>query len=255
MQNAEMKMRIRIFLFIPLLLVGCTSVASVLPSQQSPPKTQTGQQSHSFQRNLSRTVSGKYLLFLPQDYGKEQKRYPLIMYLHGGSLRGDDVEKVRALGLPQLLEKDKSFPFIVVSPLCPAGEIWTDTDMLIGILDEVVAQYSVDPSRIYLTGHSMGGRGVWYLAYKHPERFAAIAPMSGGPNITAWASKLKNVPVWVFHGAKDDLVPLSQSEEMVNAIKAVGGDVKFTALPDRDHYILDMYENKQLYEWFLQHRK
>jgi predicted peptidase len=250
-----MKMCLRICLFIPLLLVGCTSVASVSSSQQSPPKTQTGQQSHSFQRNLSRTASGKYLLFLPQDYGKEPKRYPLIMYLHGGSLRGDDVEKVRALGLPQLLEKDKSFPFIVVSPLCPAGEIWTDTDMLIGILDEVIAQYSVDPARIYLTGHSMGGRGVWYLAYKHPERFAAIAPMSGGPNIIAWGSKLKNVPVWVFHGAKDDLVPLSQSEDLVNAIKAVGGEVKFTVLPDRDHYILDTYENKQLYEWFLQHRK
>jgi dipeptidyl aminopeptidase/acylaminoacyl peptidase len=63
------------------------------------------------------------------------------------------------------------------------------------------------------------------------------------------------VPVWVFHGAKDDLVPLSQSEDLVNAIKAVGGEVKFTVLPDRDHYILDTYENKQLYEWFLQHRK
>ena len=248
-------MCIRNGLFFPLLLLGCTSVASVSPSQGPPPQPQTGQQSHSFQRKLSRIVSGKYLLFLPQDYGRGQKRYPLIMYLHGGSLRGDDVEKVRTLGLPQLLEKDKSFPFIVVSPLCPAGEIWTDTDMLIGILDEVVAQYSVDPSRVYLTGHSMGGRGVWYLAYKHPERFAAVAPMSGGPNITAWASKLKDVPVWVFHGAKDQLVPLSQSEDMVNAIKAAGGDVKFTVLPDRDHYILDMYENRQLYEWFLEHKK
>jgi predicted peptidase len=214
-----------------------------------------GQHPHSFEQKETKSVRGKYLLYLPQDYGKAQRRFPLIMYLHGGSLRGDDVEKVRSLGLPQLLEKDKSFPFIVVSPLCPAGEIWTDVDMLIGILDQVISKYSVDTERIYLTGHSMGGRGVWYLAYKHPERFAAIVPMSGGPNITAWASRLKGVPVWVFHGAKDDLVPLSQSEDMVNAIKAAGGDVKFTVLPDRDHYILDMYENKQLYEWFLQHRK
>jgi predicted peptidase len=126
---------------------------------------------------------------------------------------------------------------------------------LIGILDEVSAKYSVDASRIYLTGHSMGGRGVWYLAYKHPERFAAIAPMSGGPTIVAWANRLKRVPIWVFHGAKDQLVPLSQSEDIVNAIKAEGGDVKFTVLPDRDHYILDMYENEQLYEWFLQHKR
>lgn len=127
--------------------------------------------------------------------------------------------------------------------------------MLVGILDEVTSRYSVDVAKIYLTGHSMGGRGTWYLASKHPERFAAIAPMSGGPNITAWASRLKDVPVWAFHGAKDELVPLSQSEEMVSAIKAVSGDVKFAVLADRDHFILDTYENKQLYEWFLQHKR
>jgi len=170
------------------------------------------------------------------------------MYLHGGSLRGDDVKKVRTLGLPQLVEQDKSFPFVVVSPLCPAGEIWTDTEMLIGILDEVVSKYSVDAERVYLTGHSMDGRGTWYLAYKYPERFAAIAPMSAISTISVWASKLKNVPVWAFHGAKDNIVPVEESKTMVVALQKVGGNVKFTELADRDHFILDMYEDKQFYE-------
>ncbi len=223
--------------------------------QQEFSQSSSGQQSRSFKKKVARDVSGKYLLFLPADYGKTKKRFPLIMYLHGGSIRGDNVEKVRTLGLPQLLEQDKSFPFIVVSPLCPAGEIWTDTEMLIGILDEVGSKYRVDAERVYLTGHSMGGRGTWYLAYKYPERFAAIAPMSPVSTISAWASKLKKVPVWAFHGAKDNNAPIEESKTLIDALKAIGGDVKFTELTDRDHFILDMYEDMQLYEWFLQHRR
>jgi len=215
-----------------------------------------GQHPQALRGSITKNLSGQYLLFLPQDYGKGEKRYPLIFYLHGGSLRGNDIERVRSLGLPQLVENDKSFPFIVLSPQCPEGEIWTDTDLLIAILDDVVSQYAVDRERVYLTGHSMGGRGAWYLAYKHPDRFAAIAPMSGGPTIAAWASRLKEMPVWAFHGAKDDLIPLAESQRMVDALKAAGNnEVKFTILLERDHYMLDTYEKKELYDWFLQHRR
>ncbi len=223
--------------------------------QQEFSQSSNGQQSRSFTKKIARDVSSKYLLFRPADYGKTKKRFPLIMYLHGGSLRGDDVERVRTLGLPQLVEQDESFPFVVVSPLCPAGEIWTDTEMLIGILDEVASKYRIDADRVYLTGHSMGGRGTWYLAYKYPERFAAIAPMSPVSTISAWVSKLKNVPVWAFHGAKDNIAPIGESKTLVDALKTTGSEVKFTELTDRDHFILDMYEDKQLYEWFLQHRR
>ena len=216
---------------------------------------QPGQRPQTFQRTINRTVTTKYLLFLPQDYGRREKRWPLILYLHGGSRRGDDIEMVRAFGLPQVVEKDPSFPFIVVSPQCSQGEIWTDADTLINLLDEVLNKYVVDRERVYLTGHSMGGRGVWYLAYKYPERFAAIAPMAGPAAISSWATRLKDMPIWVFHGAKDVDVPLSESEQMVNALKAVGDNVKFTIYPDRDHFILDTYENKDLYNWFLQHKR
>ncbi len=157
--------------------------------------------------------------------------------------------------MPRLVEQDKSFPFIVVSPLCPAGEIWTDTDLLVGVLDEVISNYSVDADRVYLTGHSMGGRGTWYLAYKFPDRFAAIAPISALSTIPAWAGRLKGVPIWVFHGAADNVVGAEESEAMVNAAKAAGGSVKYSLLSGRDHFILDIFENKLLYEWFLQHKR
>jgi predicted peptidase len=218
-------------------------------------QTGSGQHPQEFQRTVTQELRMKYLLFIPEGYNTDQK-WPLIMYLHGGSRRGNDVEKLRepGFGLPAIVEKNKSFPFIVLSPQCPDGEIWTDTDALVTLLDKVIKEYSVDPTRIYLTGHSMGGRGTWYLAYKHPEKFAAIAPMSSLSVITAWASRLKNMPIWAFHGAKDEIVPIAETEDLINALKSIGNDVRFSVLPDRDHYILDVCENQELYSWFLQHR-
>jgi predicted peptidase len=157
----------------------------------------------------------QYLLFTPEGYEQaEGKIWPLIVYLHGGSRRGENIERLRepGYGLPAMVEKNKSFPFIVLSPLCPEGEYWTDTEAVIALLDEVMNKYAVDASRVYLTGHSMGGFGTWYLAYKHPEKFAAIAPMSAPMVITAWASRLKEMPIWVFHGEKDELVPVPTSK-------------------------------------------
>jgi predicted peptidase len=235
-----------------MLITILLSLLSLLLQLSSP---QNGQHSHRFERKVAKDVGGNYLLYLPQNYGREQKRYPLIMYLHGGSLRGDDVERLRTSGLPRIVDKDPSFPFIVVSPLCPAGEIWTDTDLLIGILDKVMSQYAVDSERIYLTGHSMGGRGALYLAYKYPDRFAAVVTISPHSTITAWAQRLKGIPIWIIHGAKDEFVPFGESESMAKALKDVGGDVKFTVLAERNHFILDSYGNKQLYEWFLEHRR
>jgi len=97
----------------------------------------------------------------------------------------------------------------VVSPQCPNGEFWTDTEALIALLDQIEKDYAVDLSRVYLTGHSMGGFGTWYLAYQHPERFAAIAPMSAPFSVTAWAERLKEMPIWAFHGSDDSLVPIA----------------------------------------------
>jgi predicted peptidase len=218
----------------------------------------SGQHPQEFRGTVTRSVEMKYLLFIPDGYGDNQaKKWPLIVYLHGGSRRGDDVEKLRepGWGLPALLEKKKSFPFIVVSPLCPNGEFWTDTEALIALLDEIEKHYSVDLSRVYLTGHSMGGFGTWYLAYQHPERFAAIAPMSAPFVVTTWADRLKKMPIWAFHGSDDNLVPLAGVQDLIDALRALGNNVRFTVLPGRDHGILDTYENDELYSWFLEHAR
>ena len=109
----------------------------------------------------------------------------------------------RSCALPHRLQQDQQFPFVVVAPLCAEGEIWTDTDALVQLVDEVVRNYRVDNKRVYVTGHSMGGRGALYLAYKYPERFAAVVAMSPLSPITAWAKQLHNVSLWIIHGAKD----------------------------------------------------
>ena len=143
-----------------------------------------------------------------------------------------------------------------MSPQCPINDSWTDkVEVLINLLDDIVARYNVDTERIYLTGLSMGGYGSWALAAEYPERFAAVAPICGGGN-RIMAFRLKNVPVWAFHGAKDSVVPLKQSEEMVKAIKARGGDAKLTVYPDTGHDSwTKTYKNKELYDWFLKHSK
>jgi predicted peptidase len=143
----------------------------------------------------------------------------------------------------------------VVSPLCPNGEYWTDTEALISLLDEIEKYYAMDQSRVYLTGHSIGGFGTWYLAYKHPDRFAAIAPMSAPFVVTAWADRLQKMPIWAFQGSKDDLVPIAGTQELIDTLHALGNNVRFTILPGRDHGILDTYEKDELYSWFLEHAR
>jgi predicted peptidase len=198
----------------------------------------------------------EYLLFLPLTSNEDpHRRWPLILYLHGGSLRGDDVNKLRTLGLPHRLEQDRQFPFVVVSPLCPQGEIWTDADALAQLVDQVVRTNRIDEKRIYVTGHSMGGRGALYLAYRLPTRFAAIVAMSPLSPITAWAKELRNTPVWIIHGAKDGAAPIKDSEELVSAIEQSGGHPKFTPLADRHHFILDLYDKNDVFDWMTKHRR
>jgi predicted peptidase len=177
-----------------------------------------------FQSETRHSFRVSYLLFLPADYRKNVNvRWPLILYLHGGSLRGTDVNQVRSLGLPHKLESEPNFPFIVVSPQCLPGEIWTDVEALSALLDRVKTDYRIDPDRIYVTGHSMGGRGALYLAYRLPERFAAILALSPLSPITAWKDNLAKIPLWIFHGKADNLAPVAETEELVRGIEATGG--------------------------------
>jgi len=230
-----------------LFLAGCATTARVV----SPP---TGQHPQAFKRTVQKTVSAKYLLYLPKDYAKGDKLWPTILFLHGAGERGDNLELVKKHGPPKIVEQNENFPFIVVSPQCPKDGWWSN-DVLIALLDEVVAKYRADPNRVYLTGLSMGGFGTWELAIEYPDRLAAIAPICGR-GAPVRASRLKNLPVWVFHGAKDNLVPLKESEAMVNALRKVGADVKFTVYPEAGHDSwTETYNNPELYDWFLKHKR
>ncbi len=208
----------------------------------------------AFRRTITKTVGCKYLLFLPKGYGAGGDRWPLILFLHGAGERGADLELVKVHGLPKILDMQHDFPFIVVSPQCPHDGWWSN-DVLNALLEEVVSRYAIDGDRIYVTGLSMGGYGTWSLAIEYPRKFAAIAPICGG-GIPLLASRIKHLPVWAFHGTEDDVVPLTESERMVNSLKECGGNVKFTVYSDAGHDSWTRtYENPALYSWFLQNRR
>jgi predicted peptidase len=197
----------------------------------------------------------EYLVFLPKEYEKSTEKWPLILYLHGGSVRGDDISRMKKLGLTEKVEADPNFPFIVVSPQCHQGEIWTDVDALGAILDEVAQTNRVDPDRVCVTGHSMGGCGALYAASKMPDRFAAVVSLGPVAPITTWAEKLATIPLWLFHGANDQFTPLKEVEELVHAVEAADGHPQLTVLPGRDHYILDVYDRPDLYKWLAQQKR
>ncbi len=233
-----------------LALAGMTLLAGGVQAQNA------GEQAPQvFEKKITKVVKGQFLLSLPKEYGKDaDKKWPLILFLHGSGERGSDLEKVKTHGPPKLVTQGKEFPFIIVSPQCPEDEGW-DSDVLGGLLDEVEQKYAVDKDRVYVTGLSMGGFGTWNLAMAFPDRFAAIAPICGGGNPKK-VDKIKNLPVWVFHGGKDPVVPIARMQAMVDALKAIGGDVKATVYPEAGHDSWTVtYDNPELYTWFLQHKR
>lgn len=222
------------------------------------------QTSQSFKKKISRTLSADYLLYLPKGYeAKGVKRWPLVMFLHGAGERGSDLRKVAVHGPPKLVKAGKEFPFILISPQCPTDQVWSD-EVLLGLLDQVIKKHKVDTNRVYLTGLSMGGYGTWSLGIKHPERFAAIAPVCGGGETInvllssrSKSAALKSLGVWAFHGAKDGVVKLDESQRMVAVLKAVGvRETELTVYPEAQHDSwTETYANEKLYEWLLKHER
>ena len=209
------------------------------------------QQSQKLERTIKVTMN--YLLYLPKDYA-QQDSWPLLLFLHGAGERGDDLERVKVHGPPKLIAAGKEFPFIVVSPQCPSNQWWQPHE-LAALLDEIVEKYKVDQDRVYVTGLSMGGYGTWSLAGFSPDRFAAIVPICGGGDPRT-VRRFPHLPVWVFHGAKDSVVPLAASEEMVEALKKVNGNVKFTVYPEADHDSwTEAYNDPELYKWLLEQKR
>ncbi len=202
----------------------------------------------------------QYLCYLPKDYpGTNGQRWPLLLFLHGAGERGSDLLRAAVHGPLKQVRRGQEFPFIVVAPHCPADRIWED-EPLLQLLNHVEQKYAVDAHRIYLTGISMGGYGTWQLGLRHPGKFAALVPICGGGNMIEVVlgprdnpAAFQHLPIWAFHGAKDDVVPLSESERMVGQLKKLGvKNVRLTVYPEADHDSwTETYENPELYAWLL----
>jgi predicted peptidase len=189
-----------------------------------------------------------YVVYVPRDYTPARK-WPVVLFLHGSGERGTNGLAQTQVGLPvQLRVHPERFPCLVVMPQCPPGQGWgaaipgfsedhpETLDLAMNALDTVLKKYSTDPDRVYLTGLSMGGFGSWDLGSKHPERFAAMMVVCGGGDPAKVAPRLKDKPVWVFHGGADPTVPVKRSQEMVEALKAAGNtQVKYTEYPGVGH--------------------
>lgn len=233
-----------------LLLIACFSMSFIM--------AQNIQQPGMFIGTVTKKVSVQYLLYLPVDYQEAKSQsFPLLIFLHGSGERGDNLDLLKINGLPKLIDDGEEFPFIVLSPQCPALEEFS-IDALYELFQFIVSEYRVNTKQIFLTGLSMGGTATWDLAYAYPDYFAAIVPICGrvNRNYPERASEIAALPIWVFHGANDKVVPISVSANLVEALQEKGSDVMFTIYPTGGHNIWNRaYKNPELYNWLLQKSK
>ena len=204
-----------------------------------------------------KTLALDYLIALPEGYDKDGDAVPLMLFLHGAGERGKDLDKVKLHGPPKMIEKGHDFGAIVVSPQCPKDSWWTyEVDALIALIDKIERDYNVDKQRIYITGLSMGGYGTFALCARQPERFAAAVPVCGGSDLfSAW--RLKDMPLWAFHGEADKVGPAEESKRLIKAIQDEGGKhAKLTLYPGVGHNSWDKaYSDKAMWAWLFKQKR
>ena len=209
-------------------------------------------ESNALDATLSRHVHLPYRVWLPQGY-EASKAWPAIVFLHGSGERGTDLSFVERNGPPRYV-LEHGLPFVVIAPQLPEGATWS-ADAISALLDRALADYRIDTTRVYLTGLSMGAYGAYELAIAEPSRFAALLTVSGAGNPVE-VCRLRELPVWIVHGAKDDVIPISWGREMARRLENCKGDVRLTIDPDSGHDAwTKVYEDPATYEWFLAHRR
>lgn len=215
------------------------------------------QEKKTLHKTVTQTLELEYLLHVPENHREDGPPLPLVLFLHGAGERGSDLEILKKHGPPKLLASGQSIPAIVVSPQSPSGSWWNDqVDALVALLDEIEAEYNVDPDRIYVTGLSMGGYGTWALLAEQPERFAAAMPICGG-GMAAMTRRLSEVPIWIFHGDSDSVVPVDESQRMSAALGRAGSEVaRLTLYPGVNHDSWTRtYDDPAVWQWLFAQRR
>jgi predicted peptidase len=262
------------------LLLGCLALAFAsnfnLARAQEPTEAKPVELTKLYEPREYVGKSGKplkYRLIKPVDY-KFGKKYPLVLFLHGAGERGDDNaatlrHAAKDFSYPQTRSK---YPAYVVIPQCPTGKKWSEVDWskdsselpeepsdamqsIKELIDDMVENAGVDPNRIYITGLSMGGYGTWDALARYPGFFAAAAPICGGGDPKT-VDQFKSLPIWCFHGAKDPVVKVIRSREMIEALQKVGSNAKYTEYPEAQHDSwTQTYSNPELFDWMFAQRR
>lgn len=205
--------------------------------------------------------SYNYITYLPTDYVKDSvKEYPLLIFLHGGSARGTDTIDLYDYGPFDQIYRGRNFPFIIVAPQCPKHIRWSTENWFEDFYSDLIKKYRIDTNSVYLTGASLGGSGTWYIATKYSDKFAAIAPISGFTRHMDYISEnienLKITPIWAFHGELDNVVPVEETDYLINRLSNFNNQVQYTRGKDVGHSILWLvYPENEIYDWFLKHDK
>lgn len=214
-----------------------------------------------------------YLVYVPRDYNAA-RRWPLVLFLHGRGESGTDGWRQLLQGLPPaLFAAPERWPAIVLLPQKPDPENeWESYESaLLALVDRARRSYAIDPERVILTGLSQGGHGSWVLGARHPELWVAVAPVCGyvaarrrnaagradafGGTATELAKPLASTPIWAFHGAIDDVVPVAETEKMIAALRAAGGAPRVTIVPEVGHGVWSRaYEDPEFAAWLLAQR-
>ena len=218
----------------------------------------TNRQKSKFNIEVNEHQSLHYYQYNPTG---SKNKLPLVLFLHGRGERGDNLDLVETHGIPKLIKEGKSFPFITIAPQCPLGTWWSDPEAicsLSSLMDKIITSKIINKSQIYCTGLSMGGYGTLALSIKRPELFAAVAPVCGGldERIFFHLDKIKDLPIWMFHGDEDDVIPVSKSERVFEGLRQKNKQVKLTKYRGVGHNAWDRtYQNQELYNWILKHKK
>ena len=216
-----------------------------------------------------------YRVFLPSGWDSKRS-WPVVLFLHGSGERGSDNRAALSQGLPPWLTGHPDFPAVVVIPQAPLDTYWygTPEKMALVALQDSIGAFHGDRHRLYLTGLSMVGYGVWQIAADHPGMFAAAAVVCGGvlppsdspalrlqgvpegKNPYTWlASRITPFPVWIFHGSADDVVPPAGSRKIFAALRAINDDARYTEFPGVNHGSWNLaYAAPELWSWMFGHR-